>query len=610
MSDKRSLLPILFALAATVLFFCPLSDAKLWIVDDHEIPFFHHIVATYDGSFVDAMREALAHTEIGGFPSSARFRPGYYVVRILESYLFGTNAKIWFAVNAASFFLGIAAFGIAVSRFFSTTILFCAMLAAASFPFHLDLWSRLGPGEIGGFTSFSFFLLGISMLFCKGKNAWAVLCISATVAMNYKENFILLMIPLGIIFLYLLRTRQIRWIDIVWSVFPLLIAFPLAYVLGKIFLGATAHFYAEDVSSGKTLAVCKKFLFSKHSIIYFLCALLLAVLPKIVNKDIWSSESFWRVYKVSWLCLGVVALIGLGNFVFYQGAIGIASRYGFPYYFLYLIALLVAIYPYSIFCNLQWLGRKITFVVIASFVAALSFMQVKIWSHSREQVEFTKTFDAFRSASKNYQHLVLINPYQPIVAYEALFSVQRFALAEKKAPSVKYFPLFTENITDALDKVLAETLHAQVAKQGDVVLDGKTLLFTILPVPGCRPAPVEFLKDQRKVSEVISLPEQGRALDTLRSMTILLPTIDPQISGIRLEGSLGVSSAEFKTFINGNAVPSDAITVTLNSIYVTAPSLLEKDALHHPQLIELKIVFTGDGVSAASFALENVDLVR
>ena len=408
----------------------------------------------------------------------------------------------------------------------------------------------------------------------------------------------------------MLRTKQVCWTNVVWSFFPLLIALPLVYVLGKIFLGATAHFYAEDVSSGKTLAVCKKFLFSKHSIIYFLCALLLAVLPKIVNKDIWSSESFWRVYKVSWLCLGVVALIGLGNFVFYQGAIGIASRYGFPYYFLYLIALLVAIYPYSIFCNLQWIGRKITFVVIASFVAALSFMQVKIWSHSREQVEFTKTFDAFRSASKNYQHLVLINPYQPIVAYEALFSVQRFALAEKKAPSVKYFPLFTENITDALDKVLAETLHAQVAKQGDVVLDGKTLLFTILPVPGCRPAPVEFLKDQRKVSEVISLPQQGRALDTLRSMTILLPTIDPQISGIRLEGPLGVSSAEFKTFINGNAVPSDAITVTSNSIYVTAPSLLEKDALHHPQLIELKIVFTGDGVSAASFVLENVDLVR
>jgi hypothetical protein len=75
-------------------FFGPFVSAKFGLIDDHEILRFlgpNHVVR-----FWDIPRLLITKTEVGQWGTSSRLRPIYYILRLVETALWGDHAGLWY----------------------------------------------------------------------------------------------------------------------------------------------------------------------------------------------------------------------------------------------------------------------------------------------------------------------------------------------------------------------------------------------------------------------------------------------------------------------------------------------------------------------------------
>lgn len=323
------------AVGLAIYFWGPLIDAKWGLTDDHEIV---HFIGRHERLPAADIIATLKQTEINSASTQARFRPGYYTLRALESAAWGKNPALWY-----TFRIGIAVLlGITLAHFctaFAGPVLTAGFLVfALSQPYWRDIFARAGPAEtyavLGlclmalGWGAASRSYIGIGRVFCIG--------LGILIAAGSKENFLIA----GALPLWLLFTRRVS----ISLASRLLCAGVLGYlfwiastVLNRL-LQNGADIYANDISVAYRLKLAGGFM-SQPVVIIWICAIatLLAVgfrgrrRPAPGGADP-AKVVFTATHRGYPLALGTLLLVYAAQFVFYAGKWpdGADARYLFP----------------------------------------------------------------------------------------------------------------------------------------------------------------------------------------------------------------------------------------------------------------------------------------
>lgn len=84
-----------------------IKNAELWVIDDHQI--IRYLGADGDLPLTEIPTTLLHGTEVGQYASALRFRPGYYLLKLLETSLWGDSVWLWYATRGLAFAAFLAA---------------------------------------------------------------------------------------------------------------------------------------------------------------------------------------------------------------------------------------------------------------------------------------------------------------------------------------------------------------------------------------------------------------------------------------------------------------------------------------------------------------------
>lgn len=165
--------------------------AKWWIIDDHEIMWFLGAAGRLS---ITEIGPKLMQTEIGPGSSLERFRPAYYILRLLETWAWGRQPALWYAFRELIFAFFLSSLWEAARvrvGFIAAGIL---VLYTASFAFWSDIFARLGPSEAYAVLGLGLVILGVAVVDRAPESTWGwvLLLFGTVVAAGSKENFVLL----------------------------------------------------------------------------------------------------------------------------------------------------------------------------------------------------------------------------------------------------------------------------------------------------------------------------------------------------------------------------------------------------------------------------------
>jgi len=533
---------IVVAIVISICGFMPLADAEFWEIDDHEIIFFSHAVEESNLSKLEAVYDVLLSTEVGDYPDGSRFRPIYYLSRVVKSVLFNNNPTVWFAFQFVIFGVSLTLFGLAVRNFLSPLLVMASMALLASLPFNVDMWSRLGPAENGAF--FFTMLLCFALSNIKSTSwAWPVACVSVALAIGYKENFILFFLPLVASLFYIKYVLK-KKASLFWLLFPCVSGCLALVVLLKVFFGLSEHVYSEKKSIFEFIFAIFSYFISHHFIAIIICIFFISFgkfffFHKQKEKN---SINFAPYFLVSF----VIVVLSLGNYFFYQGGIENNSRYAFPYLFFLLIIFLVTINFYvSLFKDRKW--KNVCVYLIAAFCfISFGFAQVKIYKHSARHASRTKNFNEILKIGLDYEQIMLLNTSQPITMYEPYFSFKRFSEANLTAGRILYFPLFYPVANSDLNKRLENVLRNEATVFAGNKGPGTTLVVSFI---GGSWKVIDCNSTSRSVFEIpreISFENYGS--QTFVQEHFFFLTVSPKIRYFFVDGD-NMASATY--YVNG-----------------------------------------------------------
>ena len=158
------------------------------LVDDHEYIEYQLEINNPEGSLLGCIKNVLK----ADFTS--RFRPLYYILRVLGTALFGTNLIIWSIIRAivtilALVFLYLDARSLKCNIFYSILFSLVVMVGPQSV-----VWWKLGPQECTGIFLFAIGFLYVNKWLQTNKKKYAILSILLLFSDSlYKESFIMLL---------------------------------------------------------------------------------------------------------------------------------------------------------------------------------------------------------------------------------------------------------------------------------------------------------------------------------------------------------------------------------------------------------------------------------
>lgn len=167
------------------------------LVDDWEFAKYLDWMTLENRSLWDCLCKAV------GFDLTLRFRPLYYINRVLAAYVFGINLTAMSVVKAAEIVVALTALYYCARR------MKCNMVYAALFSltvmvgYQSAVWWKLGPQESYGIMMFAVGFLFLLKWLSTDKRRYAVISGAAFFLMSiYKESFILLLPFVGLYVLY------------------------------------------------------------------------------------------------------------------------------------------------------------------------------------------------------------------------------------------------------------------------------------------------------------------------------------------------------------------------------------------------------------------------
>jgi hypothetical protein len=425
--------------------------ADWWIADDHEIALF--LGPEKSLGLLAIPRMLVEKTEVGQWGTFLRFRPGYYLIRLLETWAWGDHPGMWFGFRI--FLFSITIFGL--WRLFSSLLPWWIALfflwAALAEHFWLNIFVRLGPSEIYCAAGATAFFLGFARLFRNTRRGevlpWLGILVGSFMAMGSKENFLFLLVPLGALYWDLLSrpaAEPVEWIG--WlvttlsSLYGLLVA---GFVLRGI-ISAGHDVYSNPIS----ISTRSVFAFGMVAHQYLLCFSFVAGCTLyFVTRN--------RTYLAGHTLL--LALF-LSQAFFYGEGWPNGSRYDFPGLLVKYgsFALLLHQIPeaFSVLFD-RYLGRfrrsriKSGVSLLSILVAAALLPKISD-PFARATAAYVRRSQAFSSSMRQMAEVarhsslpvIYFVSYRNVHDFERLVSLQRFFYANGVTqPTALVFPNFT-----------------------------------------------------------------------------------------------------------------------------------------------------------------------
>ncbi|MFO1019188.1 MAG: hypothetical protein U0903_00590 [Planctomycetales bacterium] len=274
-------LSFLWALGLGFLLFWPLASIEWGLTDDFE----WSSLAEPDGSFPTSkmLERARTHWELGGALNTrgnlARFRPVYYVSKLLELRFWGDHPHGFGFDRILCLVIFLWGFQRTVQTF--TDPLFGALVTTSLlvFPCGYDIWPRLGPSEAQAAVGFALFGMGFSQLWRHPRLAtqpatwkttlpWLVMAVGGIGAFGSKENFVILIVPAGLLAMReLWKKRPLGWAGygslvtmfLFWGIMAAILKFKLSLKQYQTIYGSSVR--AEKLSV-MVLHGCRNFFVS------------------------------------------------------------------------------------------------------------------------------------------------------------------------------------------------------------------------------------------------------------------------------------------------------------------------------------------------------------
>jgi hypothetical protein len=243
----------------------PSFTAKFGPIDDHEPliwmgPDGHLPWSQFWTTFINK-------TEVGQWGGSGRFRPAYYLLRVGEAVVFGSNPWAWYACVFVMFTGACAVLGYVAAIWLSTVVngsrlWICWSVtlvgsAVGSFLFAgLYAWSgivaRLGPSELLGLLATGVVLLSLTKVSLGlGRLWWIPALLGVTTAIFAKESFFSLALAFPLVGTYSYLALGRRRTDLVAGSLALLPAVLLGLILAPTLLRSKHDVYGANVGGSR-----------------------------------------------------------------------------------------------------------------------------------------------------------------------------------------------------------------------------------------------------------------------------------------------------------------------------------------------------------------------
>jgi hypothetical protein len=425
--------------------------ANWGLIDDHVV--FYFLGPHLDLSFSDIWNTLLTKTEVGTL--QGRFRPGYYLFTLIETWLWGANVHLWYLARTIGFAVFLSSIWWFMRRFIGIWLSGALTLYISLLPLWADIWSRLGPSEIYGAVCIGIMAFAAYCIFfsdaARTRNAGAITLTLATIALvGMKETFIPIAGATAALFLLAGIRKNLSPLLIGILAFAVFVPFcGIAIIVRQQVAATGTDYYANAIGIWPVLR-------------FFGMGLLAAI-----GRTWWVILFFAVLYYAtprkpfkSWSTATCITLGAYGFLVVTYAAQGALYRSGFPLHSRYdFPALLLS--PLS-FCLLacyvfystrtSFSERATNYVPFAMAAALLLYCAVgsgngkALSAAVRANIEITNSFynelqRAVRAAAALPESPVILEAYGP-GAYEAVFSLSYYmpSLGVRNPISVRLHP--------------------------------------------------------------------------------------------------------------------------------------------------------------------------
>ncbi|MFO1023027.1 MAG: hypothetical protein U0903_20375 [Planctomycetales bacterium] len=479
-------LSALFLGLFTVAALWPLNKVEWGLIDDHEILIETNRPGGFTfGNFVDKLRQ---HRELGGWGTKedniARYRPGYYFFRFLETWLWQSNAHAWGRARIVIAALSLWLFCLALARFSDPLFALACSLSVTAFPCWPDVWRYLGRGEVYSALGTAVAIYGFAILWggCAQPPmlsrsvrsfGWLAMLCGFLIAFGAKENFLFLMLPILAVYVRDLWKKTAVPILGHLTVISALAFIAVIVVILKLKLAQMGNLdvYGRSTESGHRLTfvlpALKAFFLSGQGLALLGmsgCALLVAFFRRKKPRD------FRNVVVAVVLTLGLSAGLFVFQYVFYVG--GLENRYRFPAEFCWFGAMVSLAYWMTATPRLRglemsrwkkWLWRGVSLLALAP---VLILGPHRLTSETIIRVNQTQRFEEFLS---RFAKVCAVDPQRPVVlevtqiyAYEPAYAMpimlKHFGVTNplylRYAPGVDLTATQSQHLYDSLIKEL------------------------------------------------------------------------------------------------------------------------------------------------------------
>ncbi|MBP9670648.1 hypothetical protein KBD75_04590 [Candidatus Woesebacteria bacterium] len=304
-------------------------SAKLGMIDDHEIA---HLLGSDGKISLYQIPSVIMGTEVGQWGKYLRFRPSYYMLRVVEASLWGDNATLWYISRYLMIVLSMWIGFQILLTYFPNIISYLFVFYAMTMPFWPDLLTRLGPSEIYTIPAILLFVYGMM------KNRLWMLAIGYTVCVGAKENFLILFPLLLLWSASRAYTKKLTRGELITTIILTLYTLTIVGAILVATAKAGTDIYGTQISYRyritKFVWDIPKIVWSRHmipSLLVFLAGIVVSV------KKIKSSP----IAKHVALMLTILVVIA-SQYVFYVNQLPSNMRYDFPALLLFPILDLVA----------------------------------------------------------------------------------------------------------------------------------------------------------------------------------------------------------------------------------------------------------------------------
>jgi len=264
--NKISIQLVINILITILIFFfmwLPVLNSSFGLIDDHEIIWF-----MYEFNTNRDILKILNNTELGLSSDISRFRPVYYLLRVLESVLWGNNPFYWYLTRFIIALLFSLTFAYSVSKLFPNYLSTILIVIVLSSKYWSDIFTRLGPSEnysVFGFTIFIIWLIRFLSIKKLTLLSTLLLTFSLLIMAGSKEN-LLIVIIIPIFILFIKDIYKTFYVKLTLSFCITLISFFILILFSRL-IEKDADIYSNSISISERFSII--FSFFSMPIIWF-----------------------------------------------------------------------------------------------------------------------------------------------------------------------------------------------------------------------------------------------------------------------------------------------------------------------------------------------------